>query len=79
MSRAQAYCCSLAWLLLGAPILAQNPGPSSAELLTKENIVEAARPDTAWYPANVGQRMLVGDRLRTGILSRATMRLTDLS
>ena len=79
MTKAQTFGCWLAWLLLGAPILAQNPAPSSAELLTKENIVESARPDTAWFPANVGQQFLVGDRLRTGILSRATVRLTDLS
>ena len=52
-------------------------GAGHSELLTKENIVDAARPKTAWQAATIGQALYEKDRLRTGEFSRATVRLTN--
>jgi tetratricopeptide (TPR) repeat protein len=52
----------------------------SAELLTKENIVNVAtKGGAAWTAATVGQSLAIGDKVRTGEDSRATVRMTDLS
>ena len=56
---------------------AGNPG--DAEVLSKENIVDSAGPSAAWRPANVGQKLIWHDRLRTGEDSRAAVRLSDSS
>jgi len=51
----------------------------NAELLSKENVVDAAKSSSSWTPAAVGQPLSVHDRLRTGEDSRAAVRMTDLS
>jgi tetratricopeptide (TPR) repeat protein len=51
----------------------------SAELLSKENIVDAASGGGGWKPASVGQSLAVGDKVKTGEDSRAAVRMTDLS
>jgi tetratricopeptide (TPR) repeat protein len=60
--------------------VAQGPEASpEASLLTKENVVDAAKAGGAWTPAAVGQTLAIHDRLRTGEDSRASVRMTDLS
>lgn len=49
----------------------------SAQLLEKQNVVVAAKPKAEWTTAEVGQQLAVNDRLRTGELSRALVRLTS--
>src|SRR5688572_821062 len=51
----------------------------NAHVLEKQNTVVVAKPDAAWVAAEVGQQLAARDRLRTGQLSRALLRLTDLS
>ena len=51
----------------------------SAELLSKENVVDVARGNSPWTGATVGQALAVRDRLRTGEDSRAAVQMTDLS
>jgi hypothetical protein len=52
---------------------------SAAVLLTIENKVEASRAGAAqWTPAVTNQSLNTGDKVRTGLRSRATMRLSDL-
>ncbi len=50
-------------------------------LLAKKNQVESAGPvpANAWNPAPVGLELAIHDRLRTGDLSQASVRLTNLS
>ncbi|MDQ6911520.1 MAG: FecR domain-containing protein [Verrucomicrobiota bacterium] len=50
-------------------------------LVAKKNQVEnsGAVPTTAWQPAEVGLELAIHDRLRTGDLSQASVRLTNLS
>ena len=50
-----------------------------ATLLTKINVVDAAKPSGAWSSAEVGQSLSVRDRVRTGEDSRASARLSDSS
>jgi tetratricopeptide (TPR) repeat protein len=60
--------------------LAQAPDASpEASLLSKENVVDAAKAGGAWTSATVGQSLAIHDRLRTGEDSRASVRMTDLS
>jgi hypothetical protein len=60
--------------------VAQNEDDDgAAEILSKENVVDASRPPGGWKAAEVAQRLLFHDRLRTGEDSRATVRLSDLS
>ncbi|HEY2951104.1 MAG TPA: TonB-dependent receptor, partial [Verrucomicrobiae bacterium] len=62
----------------------QNRPPADAAkgaavLLTIENKVEASRAGAAqWTPAQTNQSLNTGDKVRTGLRSRATMRLSDL-
>src|SRR5436190_19413348 len=63
------------FLLMMTPANGQNS--SSAALLTKENIVDVARRSAAWMAGAAGQGLAIQDRVRTGELSRATVRLTD--
>src|SRR5438132_7791991 len=58
---------------------ANGQNSSGAALLTKENIVDVARRSAAWMAGVAGQGLAIQDRVRTGELSRATVRLTDLS
>jgi len=61
-------------------IPAQAANSPDAQLLTKENIVDAkAGKAASWIPAIVGQMLAVHDGIRTGEDSRATVRLSDLS
>ena len=50
-----------------------------AALISKENSVDSSRPPAEWRPANVGQELIVHDRLRTGEDSRAAVQFTDSS
>lgn len=73
-------------VLLGAVVnylssaRAQNTALERSVLLAKKNQVEAARASqgNAWSPAEVGQELAIHDRLRTGDLSQASVRLTNL-
>ncbi len=53
--------------------------PNAVEIISKENIVDAAKSKTPWTPAFVGQKLLAHDRLRTGEDSRAALRMSDSS
>src|SRR5712672_517535 len=56
---------------------AENP---SGVLEEKEGKVEIARKgSTAWNPAEINGKLQLGDRLRTGSRSRATLRWSELS
>jgi predicted Zn-dependent protease len=62
-----------------AVILPRAFGAQSA-LLTVENRVEVARAGSlAWTAGQTNQPLEIRDRVRTGMRSRATVRLTDLS
>ncbi len=64
------FACSL----MCAPAFAQTPNPTG-EIIAAEGKVEwADRPDH-WQPAAVGRKLRVGDGIRTGEFSRATLRL----
>lgn len=52
---------------------------ASALVLEKQNVVVAAKPNAQWVNAQIGQQLAVGDRLRTGAISRALVQLTDRS
>jgi len=57
-----------------------GPADSSATLVEKEQIVQTApQSETAWSDAQIGDILAIHQRLRTGSLSRAAVRLTDLS
>jgi len=70
-------------LLLAGRLCAQTreaPGNTEPVLLTIEGKVEASTAgSTAWTPARTNQLLRVGERLRTGLRSRATLRLSDKS
>src|SRR6266513_1458395 len=58
----------------------EAPGKTEPVLLTIEGKVEASTAgSTAWTPARTNQILRVGERLRTGSRSRATLRLSDKS
>jgi len=77
------------WIFLGLFIAArivsaQNspaaPLSNDSLLLTVEGKVEAAvAGSTDWLPAHTNHVLFVGDRLRTGLNSRATVRLSNLT
>ncbi|MCU0857517.1 MAG: FecR domain-containing protein [Pontiellaceae bacterium] len=53
---------------------------NDAVVLTIEGRVETVRTGTTdWLPAQTNEILEVGDRLRTGLRSRATVRLSDLT
>ena len=60
---------------------AQGDAQERSILLAKKNRVESARPApaSAWNEAPVGLELAIHDRLRTGDLSQASVRLTNLS
>ncbi len=71
-------------LFLGAPFFHSTIGqitnnPDAAEILSKENSVDTARPAATWHPATVGQKLVWHERLRTGEDSRAAVRMSDSS
>jgi cytochrome c-type biogenesis protein CcmH/NrfG len=77
------------WLFLGLSFLshtvsAQNSSAKSTTddsiLLTADGKVEAAASGSMdWLTAHTNQLLQVGDRLRTGLHSRATVRLSNLT
>jgi len=74
----------MVWLTLVTLALAPlswpaENGDGSAQILSRENIVESAKPKAAWSPAVEGALLGVADRVRTGISSRAALRLTNQS
>src|SRR2546423_4966634 len=70
-------------LLLQSHLCAQTPaskGTAESVLLTLEGKVEVAPAGaTSWSAARTNQLLQIGDRLRTGLRSRATLRLSDKS
>ncbi|MGH8094561.1 MAG: TonB-dependent receptor domain-containing protein [Chthoniobacterales bacterium] len=59
---------------------AQNANEAmAAEIISKENAVDSARPSAGWQPATVGEKLIWHERLRTGEDSRAAVRMSDLS
>jgi outer membrane receptor protein involved in Fe transport len=77
---------TLLWLALTgfSPVnlpAAEAPAtPPASVLLTVEGRVEVARRGLLdWAPATPNQELQTGDRVRTGLKSRATLRLSDLS
>ena len=59
---------------------ASNAGPLTCVLLSKEGKVEVARKGVVQFTAAPTNMVLnIGDRLRTGLRSRATLRWSDLS
>jgi Tfp pilus assembly protein PilF len=76
-------CVALVGVSFSSPTRAADP-PAAAKLecvvLTREGKVDVARKGTAqWAPAQTNQVLQLGDRLRTGLRSRATLRWSDLS
>jgi len=75
----------VAWFLCATTLFAQTPSASKADtgdavLLTLEGKVEVAPAGaTAWTLGQTNQALHVGDRLRTALRSRATVRLANLS
>ncbi len=64
----------------GPSVVAQSSSPAnSAALLEAENEVSAKRSGQSWQPSVPVVPLTVGDSVRTGELSRAAVRLTDLS
>ena len=49
--------------------------PTRGEILAIDGKVEWAGQSGAWQPAAVGRKLSVGDGIRTGEFSRATVRL----
>ena len=67
-------------LLLARVVCAQDSPNKDSLLLTAEGKVEAAAAgSTDWLVARTNQTLHVGDRLRTGLHSRATVRLSNLT
>src|ERR1041385_4366841 len=69
------------WMGTGAARAADAAaGKLVCALLTKEGKVEVARKGEAqWAVAQTNQVLQIGDRLRTGVRSRATLRWSNLS
>ncbi len=68
----------MAGLLSAGDLHAQDAPSQPASLLTAEGKVEVfATAVAAWKPAQTNQTLKVGDRVRTGVRSRATLRLSD--
>ncbi len=69
------------WLLFACTAaLAQTSKDATSRLLTAEGKVEVARTGQAAWSAGITNQVLQnGDRVRTGVRSRATIRLSDMS
>src|SRR3974390_3422630 len=70
------------WLFAGTLIAQTSPSPQQEEprLLTVEGVVEVFPVNgTSWVAAKPEQLLQYGDRVRTGVRSRATARLRDLT
>ncbi len=74
---ALSFVVSLFLCLVPAPVRAQN-GALPSVLLTVEGKVELkSDPDPKWTAVQANQPLAIGDRLRTGPHSRATLLLSD--
>jgi tetratricopeptide (TPR) repeat protein len=74
--RAQRTGLPLIFALLGLAFLSEG---QDARILEVENRVETVVGGaTSWAPASVNQSLALGDRVRTGARSRASVRLTSL-
>src|SRR5689334_18264199 len=60
-------------------VTADDTSSDNAEVISKENTVDAAHLKGEWQPAFVGQKLVWRDRVRTGEDSRAAVRLSDFS
>ena len=71
----------LALLFFASAAVAQDtPATASSRLLAVEGKVEVARSGVAaWTPGGTNQSLQNGDRVRTGVRSRATIQLSDRS
>ena len=58
------------------PLLPAAEGITSITILTFSGKVEISRRPNVWDPGHTNQVLQVGDRLRTGKNSRATVRLS---
>src|SRR5215471_8524457 len=67
----------LCWSVVASRVGHAQTPEEGAVILTRENVVESARPSAPWKAATVGQNLIVHERLRTGEDSRATYRLSD--
>ncbi|MDQ6912373.1 MAG: FecR family protein [Verrucomicrobiota bacterium] len=76
MRRAPIVVLLSAVALLSTPLTAQESA-QTATLISKDNRVDVARAGGGWSVASVGQKLNVGDQLRTGEDSRATVRMSD--
>jgi tetratricopeptide (TPR) repeat protein len=66
--------------LQAQPVTAAQPTSAVSRLLTVEGKVEISRAGgTAWAAAQTNQVLMPGDRVRTGLRSRAVVRLASLS
>jgi tetratricopeptide (TPR) repeat protein len=83
LTKAKRFLALIPFLVLiwafGWLALAQDNNSKEAELISKENLVDAAHPKADWQPAFVGQKLTWHDRLRTGEDSRAALRMSDFS
>ena len=69
-------------LLLAVSLCAHTELANAAEeslLLTAEGKVEVSRGGAAWSAVQTNSVLRTGDRLRTGLRSRAVVRLANLS
>ncbi len=67
---------ALSATLVGS-LSAQTAGGGAATVLSKDNRVDVASGGAGWAAAAVGQSLAVGDRIRTGEDSRASVRVSD--
>jgi hypothetical protein len=73
-------CVVFAWALMCLCASAQPSSPPTCIVLGVEGKVEiAAKGKSEWQPAATNQTVNVGDRIRTGLRSRATLRWSDMS
>src|SRR6267378_2935603 len=80
MTAATFVICLLCSALSSHPAQAVEPSPQTCVLVEKEGKVEIAhKGSTAWSLAQADEKLQTGDRLRTGLRSRATLRWSELS
>ena len=68
---------SAALLAVFTSFLPANGAGFDAVLLEKEKEVSAQKQGSSWRSAEVGLKLVIRDKVRTGALSRAVLRLTD--
>lgn len=71
----------LSWnTVADAEASSNESGSSGAVILTVEGRVEASAAGAkTWFPAQIGQQLQLGTRVRTGLRSRASIQLSDRS